>query len=271
MKKYLLFLLLATLSGPAAACSFFINCGSNSSGGGGVPGGSNTQVQFNNAAAFAGSSSLTWVSPTLTVGLAGTTTGKLNLTGVTSGTITIQGQSVAGTYNFNLPITAGTAGQALTSGGGAAAASTWSNLTAITTTNDNAAAGNLGEYITATIATGASVTLTTAVTANVTSVSLTGGDWDCDGTVDYTFGATTSYTNLTQGISTTSITLGAQDTFTDFATAALIPTAAKDMALAVPTVRESLASTTTVFLVAQATFTVSTLKAYGTIRCRRMR
>jgi hypothetical protein len=36
-------------------------------------------------------------------------------------------------------------------------------------------------------------------------------------------------------------------------------------------VRLSIAATTTVFLVAQCTFTVSTLSAYGTIRARRMR
>jgi hypothetical protein len=85
----------------------------NAGGGGGTPGGSTTQVQFNSAGAFSGSGNLTWVSPALTIGNAGGTTGLLKLTGATSGTITIQGQSAAGTYNFNLPITAGTAGDCL--------------------------------------------------------------------------------------------------------------------------------------------------------------
>jgi hypothetical protein len=140
-----------------------------------------------------------------------------------------------------------------------------------TQTNDNASAGNAGEYISSTIATGASVALTNGVTANVTSISLTAGDWDVTGVVDFTFGATTSYTNLAGGVSTTSATLGAQDSFFDFETPAEVPTAANDPAWVVPTVRLSLSATTTVYLVAQAAFTVSTLKAYGTLRARRMR
>ena len=47
--------------------------------GSGVPGGSTAQVQFNNAGVFGGSSALTWSSPTLTVGVQGTTLGQLAL------------------------------------------------------------------------------------------------------------------------------------------------------------------------------------------------
>ena len=65
-------------------------------------------------------------SPTL--GVAGTTLGSLSMTGNTSGTVTIQPQAAAGTYNFNLPTTAGTTGQALVSGGGGASAMTWSTI-----------------------------------------------------------------------------------------------------------------------------------------------
>ncbi len=61
----------------------------------------------------------------LTLGLAANNTGTLSLKGVTSGVVTIQPQSVAGTYNFNLPTTAGSAGDILTSGGGGAAAMTY--------------------------------------------------------------------------------------------------------------------------------------------------
>lgn len=140
-----------------------------------------------------------------------------------------------------------------------------------TITNDDAATGYIGEYLSSAVATGASVSLTTATTANVTSLSLTAGDWDVRGAVDFTFGAATSVTNLVGGISQTSATLGAQDSFFDLATAAVIPTAAKDSTFACPTIRISLAATTTVYLVAQGTFTVSTLKAYGTLSARRAR
>lgn len=140
-----------------------------------------------------------------------------------------------------------------------------------TITNDNAETGYIGEYVTSTVATGSSVALTTATTANVTSISLTAGDWDVRGAVDFTFGATTSVTNLTGGISQTSATLGGQDSFFDFATPAIIPTAAKDSVFPCPTTRISLAATTTIYLVAQGTFTASTLKAYGTLSARRAR
>lgn len=57
------------------------------------------------------------------------------LTGSGSGTISILPQAAAGTYNFNLPITAGTAGYVLASGGGAAAPMTWTNLATATVTS----------------------------------------------------------------------------------------------------------------------------------------
>lgn len=55
------------------------------------------------------------------------TAGQISLNGATSGTISILPQAAAGTYNFNMPTTAGTAGQSLTSQGGSATAMTWGN------------------------------------------------------------------------------------------------------------------------------------------------
>ena len=140
-----------------------------------------------------------------------------------------------------------------------------------TTTNNSANAGSWGEVQSCSLATGSSVTLTTATTADVCSISLTAGDCDCGGVADYTFGATTSYSALQQGISTTSATLGAQDTFTSIVVAANVPGSAVDSALSLPLVRVSLAGTTATYLVVRGTFTISTLKAYGTMRCRRVR
>lgn len=64
----------------------------------------------------------------LNLGLAGSTIGKFTQSGNTSGTITFQPQAAAGTYNMNWPITAGTSGQALISGGGGSTAMTWLDL-----------------------------------------------------------------------------------------------------------------------------------------------
>jgi len=56
------------------------------------------------------------------------TTGSLGLSGTSSGTVTIKPQSAAGTWEFDLPITAGSSGQALVSQGGAGTAMIWSTL-----------------------------------------------------------------------------------------------------------------------------------------------
>jgi hypothetical protein len=64
------------------------------------------------------------------------TNGTLAFRGSTSGVITIMPQVTAGTYNLNLPITAGTSGYLLTSAGGGSAAMTWtdpSTLSGVTT------------------------------------------------------------------------------------------------------------------------------------------
>lgn len=64
----------------------------------------------------------------LTTGNAGGVTGTIALSGGTSGTVTIQPQAAAGTYNFNLPISAGTSGQPLVSKGGGATAMAFETL-----------------------------------------------------------------------------------------------------------------------------------------------
>lgn len=85
---------------------------------------------------------------TITIGTAGGTTGAANLLGTTSGIVTIQPQGTAGTYNFNLPTTAGTSGQVLTSGGGGATAMAWNSLGGMSSITANAAATNATTVLT---------------------------------------------------------------------------------------------------------------------------
>lgn len=139
-----------------------------------------------------------------------------------------------------------------------------------TATNDSAAAGMVGEFITATAAP-AAVSLSTGTSVNVTSVSLTAGDWDCSGTINYTYGATTSITNLSGGPSQTTGTLPTQDNMFDFESAAQVPTNTKVGSIPTPVTRQLLSGSASVFLVTQATFSASTLSAGGTLRCRRVR
>src|SRR5208282_4512132 len=53
---------------------------------------------------------------------------QLALAGTTSGVVTVLPQAAAGTYNFNLPTSAGTSGQPLLSGGGGSTAMTFGTL-----------------------------------------------------------------------------------------------------------------------------------------------
>jgi hypothetical protein len=63
------------------------------------------------------------------LGVASTTSGTLGLySSSTANAITIQNVGATAAYNFNLPNTAGTSGQVLTSAGGGASAMTWSTV-----------------------------------------------------------------------------------------------------------------------------------------------
>lgn len=86
---------------------------------GSFPGGVSTTTQT-----FAGAKTFT---NTVASGVAGSSIGGFLLSGNTSGTISILPQAAAGTFNFNLPITAGTSGYLLTSAGGGASAMTWTD------------------------------------------------------------------------------------------------------------------------------------------------
>lgn len=136
-----------------------------------------------------------------------------------------------------------------------------------TTTNNNAVAGAWGEYQ-SNVTTGISISSGTGF--NATSISLTAGDWDVSGVVTYIPAASTVINSQAAGISTTSATLPAGSIGAFNLLAATLGTGAAQ-AYPSPTVRVSLASTTTVYLIGQAFFTVSTCTANGAIRARRVR
>lgn len=137
-----------------------------------------------------------------------------------------------------------------------------------TITNNNASAGFIGEYSSASLASGSALALTTATPLNVISLSLTAGDWMVTGVCGYHPAGSANVSYFEQSISTTSGTIGALGSFTVVSTVA-VPTV--DQVMPLPSVRISIAATTTVYLVAQAAFTVGTVAAYGFISARRMR
>lgn len=64
----------------------------------------------------------------VTFGVTGANSGLIDIAGSSTGLISLKPQAAAGTYNWNWPTGAGTAGQPLLSGGGAAAAMTFGTL-----------------------------------------------------------------------------------------------------------------------------------------------
>lgn len=133
--------------------------------------------------------------------------------------------------------------------------------------------GAPGEYKFATLASASAVSISTGTSKTPTgcSITLAPGQWEVWGVVDFQFQATTSYTALLAGVSTAQDTMGAADTFAALVSAANVPTAAADMALPTPHQILQLSAPTTVYLVAKATFSASTMKAYGSIFARRIR
>jgi hypothetical protein len=141
-----------------------------------------------------------------------------------------------------------------------------------TTTNNNANAGSIGEYISSTILVGSAVSLTSGTPANVTSISLTAGDWDVWGTIATSPAGTTTQSVIQGCISTTSATFPAAPGNGAWA---LLPfntgSAGQPIVLPLGTGRISVSTTTTVYLVIQSTFGVSTDTGYGFIGARRRR
>ncbi len=144
-----------------------------------------------------------------------------------------------------------------------------------TATNNNASAGNVGEYKSTIVLIASEVSLTTATPANVTSVSLTAGDWDVWGEVWLDAAATTVCTVATGAIDTTTGTIPSVPTdgiavaAISFGASATISTTGR--VLTISPCRVSLAGTTSMYLNIEAEFTTSTLAAYGKICARRAR
>ena len=144
---------LCLLSNGAGSDPTFQSCASGS----GSAAGSNTQVQYNNSTALAGSANFTWVSPALTIGQNATTTGQVVLAngGALGTSVTIQNLGTTSAWNFNLPTGAGTSGQPLISGGGSSSSMTFATLGILGGgTNCTAASGTCLDNITGFSSTG---------------------------------------------------------------------------------------------------------------------
>lgn len=141
-----------------------------------------------------------------------------------------------------------------------------------TTTNDNAAAGKVGELIESIVLGGAAVAVTTATASDITSISLTAGDWNVWGQVQTLPAGGTTTTQIIGWTSATSATLPTPPNKGSFNQLAGISLAAGNGAgIPIGIQRLSLSGTTTVYLSCSVTFAVSTMGVYGYIGARRVR
>jgi len=135
-----------------------------------------------------------------------------------------------------------------------------------TTTNDNAAAGKVGEYIGSNIAAASAININNATETNLTSISLTAGDWDVWGNITYI--PTGLSNNFQSSISLVSSTGsdGSLKALTNAAATSGVPWGHN-----APNQRLSLSGTTTIYLVGFLAFTTGTATFCGNLGARRAR
>lgn len=153
-----------------------------------------------------------------------------------------------------------------------------------TTTNDSAVAGAVGEMLKATVVAGSGVSQLTATPINITSLSLTPGDWEVTGACNRTLTGVTA-TIYGCSLSGTTGTLSTQPAFTagnltcdeesfvtQAATFGTTVTGRYDTRIG-PIRCKVTAAATTIFLVVGDTFSAGTMTTgvFGTIKARRVR
>ena len=138
-----------------------------------------------------------------------------------------------------------------------------------TNTNNSTSAGFVGEYVSSAVA---NVNATTSGQfGNITSISLTAGDWDVTGVFD-NYASTATMT----GETLVSISLFSGNTTTDHVfgdnyLAIIQPPASLDSSISIPAWRVALASTTTVYLKGLCSYTGGPPKFWSRISARRVR
>jgi len=133
-----------------------------------------------------------------------------------------------------------------------------------TGTNDNASSGFVGQLVSSVIAFASAVSLSSGSDSNVTSISLTAGDWDVWGNISLT--ANIAMSSGFGWISTTSATTPDVSLYVG-----LSNQNAPFMGFSVPSQRFSFSTTTTVYLSTQCSFASGTGSACGGIYARRRR
>jgi hypothetical protein len=143
-----------------------------------------------------------------------------------------------------------------------------------TDTNDNANAGNLGEYIASQVALANAVNLTSATPTDITSIQLSAGDWDVWGSIATAPDASSTTSAINGWINSESATDPLSPNGGCYCNLPDQSIAAGDsvtLPLGMMRVEVPLGSTQQMFLTANVTFAISTLGAYGILAARRAR
>jgi hypothetical protein len=142
-----------------------------------------------------------------------------------------------------------------------------STITA-TATNDDAAAGALGEHKETTVALGSAVALADVTPKSFGTLSLEAGDWDVWVEAQFTSASATGVTQFLASLSTVADTLDSTRLYTFNLPSLSMGTGGQSLTYMG---RVKLASTTTMQGVVRVAFTGGGLSAYGKIRARRAR
>lgn len=124
--------------------------------------------------------------------------------------------------------------------------------------------GSMSEYPTPS---GSAVSLTSTVSANIASITLSAGDWDITGTGGISAATTTQVTSIQIGFSTTSAIFGSYGTYWSWAQTSSLTNLS--MNNVIPTYRSISSLPVTIYCVGQATFLISTTSANCNITARR--
>lgn len=139
-----------------------------------------------------------------------------------------------------------------------------------TTTNNNASTGSVGEYLSSAVA-GPGVPNANGTAVNMTSLSLTAGDWDVQGNVVFNPSANNAQV-MVVGLNTVSATLSyTNGTMFQIGLTGGTTLLVTNTAMPTGRLRVSVAATTTVYIVAAANYASGSCTVYGYMDARRVR
>lgn len=138
-----------------------------------------------------------------------------------------------------------------------------------TPTGSAVLAGNIGEEIEQPRPSSNAVSLSTGIVANVCSITLSGGDWDVEGSVTLSYLSATQSGDASAGIGINSTTIADLGYESYDNTRQTTTTSKKSLPL--PRQMILLTLTTPIYLCAKANFSAGTCTAFGVLTARRRR